>query len=134
MPKITPLPTPTEWDLAHLESCDSCVRVRRLLELAIVRKACAELIESGDRIRVCTGDDATSMEKPTKDIDAIMALAFSVDECTLYVHKSNGRSAWGFIELSLGSLGYDVIHDFDVYMRPRIELTLEYAVKMADWA
>lgn len=128
---VHPLPVPTAWDLEHLASCDSSVRLRRLVELAIVRKAAADLIAAGYLITVDDGDDEPV--RKSKDIDAIMDAAFAVDEAYLYVYSGEGQAKCGFVRLIYGNTGWDVISDHSVNLEEALKPTNDFADQMCEW-
>jgi hypothetical protein len=127
------LPIPTAVDLALIEECDSSVRVRRLIELAVVRHACRRIVLlMGYSISVDDGGDEPVTQ--IKDIDAIVTAAFAVDGCRLYVHEpATNKSPYGWIYLVFGNDGWDVISDHSVNLEELLKPTMEYAEQLSAW-
>jgi hypothetical protein len=128
---VHPLPTPTAWDLQHLASCHGSVRLRRLVELAIVRKVATDLIAAGYLITVDDGEDEPVQK--SADVDAIMDAAFAVDEAYLYVYSPAGQAKCGFVRLIFGNTGWDVISDYGTDLEEVLKPTNDYADLMCQW-
>lgn len=128
MPIIT-LPTPTTSDLAHLETCDSSVRLRRLIELAILRKLVQALVAAGYAISVDSGGEDYDLSN-SRDTEAVMADVFAVDDCILHIIK--GREHIGFVRLILDN-GPDCISDYSVNLDDIIKPANDYAEQLQDW-
>jgi hypothetical protein len=125
------LPTPTDRDLVIIERCDRKVRVRCLLEIAVVRHACAAVLATGRTIAVDDGGDELALPFGT-DIDAIVDAAFAVDDCILLVnHTASGENSW--IRLVFGNGGWDVINDHTTNLEEVLELTNNYADALSEW-
>lgn len=127
---VHPLPVPTAWDLTHLASCDSSVRLRRLVELTIVRKLTTDLIAAGYLITVDDGEDEPV--RGSKDVDAIMDAAFAVDEAYLRVRKP-GMPVRSFVRLIFGNTGWDVISDYGTDLDEVLQPVNDYADLMCEW-
>jgi hypothetical protein len=135
---VHPLPTPTAWDLQHLASCDGSVRLRRLVELAIVRKVAADLIAAGYLITVDDGEDEPV--KNSTDVDAIIDAAFAVDEAYLRVapnpaneSRAAVRNRSGFVRLIFGNTGWDAVSDYSVNLEEALKPSSDYADLMCQW-
>lgn len=128
---ITPLPTPTDWDLKQLERYDAGVRVRALVEMAIVRKLVTDLIAAGYTVTVDDGDDEPV--KDSADVEAIMDAAFAVDECLLLVYKTASLKAFASVTLIFGNSGWDVISDHTTNLRAVMKPTDELVDAMSAW-
>lgn len=129
------LPTPTEWDLQHLQTCDASVRKRRLMELAVVRKLATDLIAAGLTITVDDGDDEPV--KRSADVPAIMEATFAVDECTLYIHNAADTTRmkpFAWIRIIYGNDGYDAISDYTTNLEEHLKGVNDYAEALAEWA
>ena len=124
-------PTPTKQDLAHLKTCDSSVRFRRLVELAIVRKLVTDVIAAGHSITVYDGEDRPV--KRSKDVDLILEHAFSVDECWLNIRALGDSGVLGTVLLVYGNTGWDVISDYHVSLESLLKPANEYAEKLSAW-
>lgn len=127
---VHPLPIPTAWDLQHLATCHSSVRLRRLVELAIVRKVATDLIADGYLITVDDGDDEPV--RNSKDLDAIIDAAFAVDEAYLRVRKP-GMPVRSFVRLIYGNTGWDVVSDYGTDLEEVLKPSSEYADQMCEW-
>jgi hypothetical protein len=130
---ITPLPTPTAGDLAHLESCDSSVRLRRLVEIGIVRHLVAGLVSKGHTITVDDGCDEG--DEPVKNSEASIAIidaAFAVDECYLFVHPPGEAEPHGWVRLIFGN-GADCLVDYTTNLDALLKPTNDYAEALSAW-
>lgn len=128
---MIPLPTPSEFDLKLIEKCDPSVRKRRLIEIAVVRHACAELVKNGYAITVDDGGDQPV--KFSTDIDSIVDAAFSVDDCVFHVSEGRLRRYFGWIRLVFGNDGWDVINDHTTNLEEVLKATTEYAEQLSEW-
>ncbi len=125
------LPVPTEQDVALIVRCDSGVRFRRLLEIALVRKVCTELIGKGYKLSVDDGED-TPVKRST-DVEAIVDAAFAVDECRFYVHRDDAHIAMGWIFFVFGNSGWDSINDYTTNLEEALKGVNEYADALEQW-
>lgn len=130
MTTLIPLPTPSEADLKLIERCDSSVRFRRLIELALVRRLVGDLLAAGYTITVDDGDDRPV--KKSTDVEAIVDAVFAVDECYLYVHDSKPK-AFAWVRLILGNTGWDSINDHTVNLEEVLKGTNHYADQLCEW-
>ena len=127
---LTALPTPSPADLALIEQCDKSVRVRRQIELAVVRHMLGQLLAAGHPITVNDGEDFPV--KRSTDIEAIIQAAFAVDECWLSVHKGK-KELLGVIYLVFGNDGWDVIADYHVSLEELLKPTNDFAEALSAW-
>lgn len=127
---LTPLPTPTAWDLQHLETCHSSVRIRRLIELGVVRKLVSHAIAEGHTITVYDGEEWPV--KRSTDIDLIIDHAFSTDESWLRVFA--GTEYLGEVFLVYGNSGWDVINDYHVSLEGLLGPVNDYAEQLSAWS
>lgn len=134
VPNLIPLPIPHDWDLTHLERCDSSVRLRRLVEIAIVRMLVTHLIAAGFMITVSYGEDPD--EDPVKqgtDVAEIVDAAFAVDDCCIFVHKPNKKRPFAWINLIYGNDGWDVISDYTTNIEDHLKNVNDYADGLSAW-
>lgn len=125
-------PIATAWDLNLLQTYDSSVRFRALLELAIVRKVCTDLIAKGLQIAVNSGDVDDDLG-PSVTVDNILSAVFAVDEAALYIYnKDTERGPFGVIELVLGN-GPHVITDYTVTLTGDLQPANDYANELTAW-
>ena len=129
---LQPLPTPDAWTLKHLLRCDPGVRVRRLVEVAIVKMVVQTAIEQGKTVSVFDGE-GTPVKRST-DEEAILVAAFEVDKCNLVIHGSGPRGkAIGEMFLVFGNSGWDVISDYHTSLEPFLKQILAYSDAMREW-
>ena len=122
---MTPLPEPfNEWEAKHLESCDSSVRIRRLMELAIVRKLVNALLLEGFTISVDGGGEDFDLSRST-DVEAIMDATFAVDGATLFMHTLP-KTPIGWVSLVHGN-GCEIISDWTTNLDADVQPALDYA-------
>lgn len=127
---LTPLPTPTAWDLKHLETCHSSVRIRRLIELGVVRKLVSHAISEGHTITVYDGEECPV--KRSVDVELIIEHAFSVEECQLRVFS--GPDMYGVVYLVYGNDGWDVICNYHVSLEDLLGPVNDYAEQLSAWS
>lgn len=109
------------------------VRVRQLIERAIIRRAVADILavqaEDGPAYTINVYDGEDTALAHSRDQEAIMAAIMSTDEDHLVVQRaptpgSDRRLHFGNVMLVYGNDGWDVISDYHV--------TLEDALKGAN--
>lgn len=130
MTTLIPLPTPNELDLKLIERCDSSVRFRRLIELALVRRLVGDLLTAGYLISVYDGEEM-QVERDS-DVEAIIDAVFSVDECHLHVHDNKPKPI-GWVFIVLGNSGWDSINDHTTNLEDVLKGTDEYADQLCEW-
>lgn len=127
---MTPLPEPfNEWEVKHLESCDSSVRIRRLMELAIVRKLVNTILLDGYTISVDGGGEDFDLSRST-DVEAIMDATFAVDEATLFMHTLP-KTPIGWVSLVHGN-GVDIISDWTTNLDYCVDPATIYAERLRE--
>lgn len=130
---LCPLPTPTAWDIEHLKTCHSSVRVRRLIELGLIRKMVVHLIETGFSITVNDGGDDIALRRSTSEPE-IMDAIFAVDEATLILHEKGSGKRYGYVTIVLGNSGWDAIADYAVNLDTYLQPISDYAEALSAWA
>lgn len=128
---LVALPTPTPEDLLRLGSYDSKLRLRALVEMAIVRRLVTGLIGAGRNLSVDSGGDEPDVEHSTL-VTEIMAACFAVDEASIHVYLDGGKFT-GSISLVFGNSGWDVISDYHVRLEPLLQGALEYSEQLSEW-
>jgi hypothetical protein len=120
---------PQRDDLAHFDVspvADESIRNRIVIERAIVRRACEDLIAAGFELRVHDGEAwATGY---TIDLDIVMCSIMATDEESIIVRPVGQPGPRGSIFLVYGNDGYDVIADNST----NIEEHLKGATELAD--
>lgn len=129
---IKPLPQPSAADLKLIERCDPSVRVRRLLEIAMVRKTIEVLLAAGYAITVNDGDGEDVVKRST-DTEAIVDATFAVDECTFYVHDRPKGEPFAWIFFVHGNSGWDVINDYTTNLETVLKPVDELSDELEEW-
>ena len=121
-PHLQPQPD----DLAYfaLGFCDDAVKQRIVVERAIIRRACTDLIAAGLTISVFDGE-ATALKRSTSLPDIMVAIQ-STDEDQLLIGDCAGKRI-GMICLIYGNDGHDVIADHSVSLEDLLIGTNELA-------
>lgn len=134
-------PTPDDikfFELAGKLSPD--IQARYLLERAVIRKACTDLIAAGMSITVDYGDGQAGCTF-SRDPDTIMGAVCACDEETLRVYKPHGVvktkhgfdwNNMGWIFLVYGNDGYDVIADHTMSLSELLKATDAYADSLSE--
>lgn len=130
---FTSLPAPNATDIKLLDVCDSSVRVRRLLEIGVVRKLLETAAARGFTVSINDGEQLHTQKTTLKTIDQQVEVCFAVDEC--WVNFRRGGIA-GTVFLVFGNSGWDTISDYhtsldgDALMGP----VNQYAEDLSYWA
>lgn len=128
---LVALPTPTPEDLKRLVSYDSKLRLRALVEMAIVRRLVTDLIVAGRNLSVDSGGDEPDVEHSTL-VTEIMDACFAVDEARIHTYL-DGDKFTGSISLVFGNSGCDVISDYHTSLEPLLKPTEDYAEQLSEW-
>lgn len=138
---------PTADDLAHLESDTAKklwphlqnpadpIRRRIIMERAVIRRACTDMLAAGLQLRVYDGEEwATEW---TDSLDAVMASICACDEEWIHVrqpfHTEPGKfHRLGSIYLVYGNAGWEVIADNAVALEPHLAGATAFADQLAD--
>jgi hypothetical protein len=131
MNSLQPLPVPTEQDLALIDKCENAARIRRLLELAMVRAIVRVLLATGKPVRVSGVDDEVDEEaqillSDSTDEGAIVEAVAGVDECMLYVGE-----CW--VYLIFGNNGWDVMNDCTLELWDAMAPVNTLAEQLREW-
>jgi hypothetical protein len=100
----------------------SPVRVRQLIERAVIRRAVADILaveaEGAPAYAVNVYDGEQTVLVVSRDLDAIMGAIMSTDEDTLIVrrslHQDRASTFVGTITLIYGNDGWDVISNYSL--------------------
>ena len=108
-----PLIQPQPDDLVYFfkSFCDTSVQQRIVVERAIIRRACTDLIAAG--LTISVHDGKAMPLKQSSDLAAIMGAIQSSDEDQLLIGDADGKRL-GMISLIYGNDGHDVIADNSV--------------------
>lgn len=89
------------------------IRLRQLIERAVVRQAITDLLAAGHTISLNNGGDQDEVSLST-DLAALMASIQETDEEYLLVYPkdADGTSRQGWIRLIYGNDGWDVMNDY----------------------
>lgn len=127
---LVALPTPTPEDLKRLESYDAKLRLRALVEMAIVRRLVTDLIVAGRNLSVDSGGDEPDVEHSTL-VTEIMDACFAVDEARIHTYL-DGDKYTGSISLVFGN-GWEVISDYHVRLEQLLQGALGYSEQLSEW-
>lgn len=95
---------------------DADIRVRILIERAIVRQAVADILAAGLRITLThEGDDSEAVL--ATDLDFIMDQASACDLEGLVIHTAEGNRV-GWVQMVYGNDGWDVLSDNSTTVSP----------------
>lgn len=94
-------------DAEALSRCDEGVKLRNLMERAIVRKLVSDAFDRGFAVSYSDGE---SSYEQCNTVEGLMAEIQSTDEEKLRLKHPEGRSA--YVYLVYGNDGYDVIADY----------------------
>lgn len=123
----------TYFAQSHLADMAYPVRVRQLIERAIIRRAVIDILavqaEHGPAYTVSVYDGEDTPLAHSRELGAIMAAIMATDEDYLVVRRapapgSDRRPHFGNVRLVYGGDGWDVVSDYHV--------TLEDALKGAN--
>ena len=111
------------------------IQERMVMERAVIRRACRDLIAEGYALRLWDGE-AWATER-TQDVDAIMAAVHATDEDTLYVYKASDKTSSGWAKFSYlflvyGNAGYEVIADHGTNIAEALKGTDAFVDLLAD--
>ena len=137
---ITALPQAAPDDVVYLDSqgaptspVDLEIQQRIIIERAIVRKACEDLLAAGFKLRVEDGE-GWACER-TDDLATVMSSIMSTDEDNIHVFGTvslpggeSGTRHLGWVQFVYGNTGWDVIADNTL----SIEEHLTGATKLAE--
>lgn len=134
-----PLPAPTSDDLKHFEDykTDSSVRVRVLIERAIVRSAARALIDAGYSVAIHNGEEQAC--RPTRELAEVMAAIMTTDEDAMLVYPAAASGSaqehpqTGWVSFVYGNSGWDVIHDYTTNLETALEPADRYSDQLAYW-
>lgn len=133
---LTTLPEPTTDDLDFLEArgvTATSIRKRVVIERAIVRHACDELLNAGYILRLHDGEAWATPY--TADTDEIMQELQACDCETLYAYspvEDQRPLVGGSIFLVYGNDGWDVINDNSVALEMHLTGTFALVNALAD--
>lgn len=123
----------TYFAQSYLADIPHRVRVRQLIERAIIRRAVTDILavqaEDGPAYTISVYDGEETALAHSRDLNAIMAAIMSTDQDYLVVRRaptpeSHRRPHFGNVILVYGSSGWDVVSNY--------HLTLEDALKGAN--
>jgi hypothetical protein len=100
------------------------IRRRILVERAIVRRLCDEMIARGYRLRLWDGEAWLTVNGHVDNTDAIMADVQSCDDEVLYLFAPIPEGGWrqyGSVTLIYGNDGWDVIADNSMHLEDELE-------------
>ncbi len=129
MTNLIPLPLPTETDLVRLERYDSGVRVRALVEMAIVKRLLIDLHAAGLSISIDDGEEVRTY--PEFDLDLMVDDAMAVDECHIITERQGKAS--GVVFLVFGNSGFDVVCDYSTSLNEVLQPANDYADALSAW-
>lgn len=119
----------TDSDYKHLESCDKEVRIRRAVEIAIIRKLASTLLWSPYRIEVDDGGEYIPCATSQEVVDAV----FAVDESRILLFSKDTNTVYATIIIVLGNDGWDCINDYSTKLEDRLKPVNEFAEELAEW-
>ena len=106
----------------HLLVADDPIRLRIVMERAVVRAAAAQLIADGWLVRVYYGDSQHGEAGWTRDLRALMDDTGACDEEQLYAKRpKDGGWEQGCVYLVYGNDGWDVLADYTVNLGPSMQ-------------
>lgn len=125
----------TSDDVAFLatRNYDRSLWPRVLMERAIVRSACTELIAAGYTLRLNDGDTWATPKDST--VEQVMEAIMAADEETLHVfHQPAGgeREHFGWVAFVYGNDGYDVIADHTVNLDTALAATTALGLTLSE--
>lgn len=106
------------------------VKVRQMIEKAIVEALVDSLLKAGKRVSVSLekGYDISDCLLGSTDKKTIMDEAFAGDECHLFVHNATGpliergrMNDVGWFYLVFGNEGWDVVSDYALSVAPFLD-------------
>jgi hypothetical protein len=133
---------PTPDDLAYLENDHTRrytphlldpanpIRQRIIMERAVIRRACTDMLAEGLELRVHDGEAWATLW--TSNLDAIMAAIQAVDEEHIHVRESADRARRGSIFLVYGNEGYTVIANHSANLEVALLGASRYADELGD--
>lgn len=130
------LPEMTNDDRAAIAQCDSGVRVRRLIERAIVRKTAQALIAAGWHITIDNGGDDDEDIHCDQNIDKVMAECMATDEEHFLLSKTPGKPSdtyAGVVFFVYGNSGHDVMSNWTTNLEADLKPANDYADQLAEW-
>lgn len=98
---------------SYLSDITTEIRLRMLIERAVIRRAVTDAIAAGRTVSVDDGEEITV--KRSTDLAEIMGAIMSTDEGRLLIHADKGTAG---IYLVHGNDGYDVIADYSTSLEP----------------
>ncbi len=132
-----PLPVATPDDMAYYErnKPDTGVRLRILIERAIVRKTVEALLAAGYQVAVHDGEETAC--KRTASLQKVMKAIMATDDDLLTVSQNPGAEGrWeeiGWIKFVYGNSGWDVTSDHTMNLGEVLKPVEEYADALARW-
>ena len=118
----------TEADYKHLKSCDKEVRIRRAVEIAVIRKLASDLLWKPYQLEVHDGEVYHSCTTPDEVVDAV----FSVDSAVITLLNPN-QTIHASINIVLGNDGWDCINDYSTKLESRMLPANKFAEELAEW-
>lgn len=140
MKTLEPTPDDIKFFEAMGRELQPSIRERMVVERAVIRKACTDLIAAGMFITVDYGEGEAGCTF-SKDINMIMSVVQACDDEILRVYRPHGvvktkhGFKWnnmGWIRLVYGNDGYDVIADHTMSLSELLKATDAYADSLSE--
>ena len=126
---LIPIPTIPAEVMHLVERCDSSVRFRHLIEIAIGQAVLADLWKAGFSVICDDGEERHALDPA--NVPQALDTIFAVDECRLHARHPDGTRGWVF--LVMGNDGWDLVCDHTLNLDEALTSSSEYADKLSEW-